>query len=330
MTRALRPALAFALALAAPPLACSDATTDVPTTPPPAAAVDAGPPPDTTGTAPLHAGTVRVATFNVHLFFDTVCDSGLCGATDFEKAATPAEFDADVARVADAIAKLDADVVAVEEIETQHCLDEVAKRLAQKGIVYPIVHLGETGAAASVDVGILARGTLGEIRTHKDQPIKRPDGTTTTFSRELLEVRLTLADKAMVMFAAHFRSQANDDPTRRLAEAMAAHTIVSGVATELPDALVVLGGDLNDTPGSDPLNALEAAGALVRLAADIPVAAQATYTYAGQGQAIDHLYAPPGTAARYVAGSARVVRDKATGGLGGSDHAALTADLRLD
>jgi uncharacterized protein len=323
-----------ALALVAPLAAlafaaCEDNTTARPPTA--SVVLDAGTEAGATsdGTQPIRPGVLRIATFNVRLFFDSTCDSGSCASTDFEQVQSGAEYTADIERIATAITKLDADVIAVEEIETQKCLDDLAKRLAQKGLVYPIALLGEIDTPGSVDVGVLARGSLTEKRTHRDTPLTRPDGSKTTFSRELLEVRLSLGGQQIAMFAAHFRSKASDDPGRRLAEATATRTIMTATATELPGAIVALGGDLNDTPGSPPLDAMVLGGDLVRLAAELPAASQATYTFAGQVEAIDHLFVHKNGAARYTSGTVKVVRDGTTGGLGGSDHAALSAELSL-
>lgn len=132
----------------------------------------------------------------------------------------------------------------------------------------------------------------------------------------------------MVLCAAHFRSKVNDDATRRLAEAQASSRIVNALAVREPDALVILGGDLNDTPGSPPLDALTVAGGLIRVADDIPLAEQATYIYQGRGQSIDRLLLAPSTAATRVPRSSRVWRAGASG-YGGSDHRALTSDFVL-
>ncbi|HLL23172.1 MAG TPA: endonuclease/exonuclease/phosphatase family protein, partial [Kofleriaceae bacterium] len=75
-----------------------------------------------------------------------------------------------------------------------------------------------------------------------------------------------------------------------------------------PQSVVVLAGDLNDVPGSPPLDALVANGGLVRLADDLPVAAQATYSFGGRGQAIDHLLV------RVVAASVRACRSPRASG----------------
>ncbi len=275
------------------------------------------------------AGVIRVATLNTHRFFDTVCASGSCGAGDFEAVVTSAQLEAVATRLAAGIALIDPDIIALEEVETQACLDALVAKLAAAGLTFSIAHLGETGFAGSFDVAILARGTLGAIKTHREVPLKRADGSATTFSRELLEIRMTFGARSVVMFAAHFRSQFDDDPGRRLAEANATRTIMGATATELPDALVVLGGDLNSAPGSEAIAAMESGGTLLRVAKDQPEAAQATYLFNGKRSALDHVFVAAGQASRYLPMSATVYRDDDRG-FAGSDHAALAADFSIE
>jgi predicted extracellular nuclease len=267
---------------------------------------------------------LRVATFNVHLFFDATCDSGNCGAGDFEKAPTPAQVDARADAIAEAIRSLDADVVSLQELETQASMDALSSRLAD---LYPAAVFAETGAPGSVDVAVLGKGSLLETRKHRYEPMFRPDGSPTYFSREFLEVHLELDGRRVILFSAHFRSKANDDPGRRLEEAQKAHDIVIASAEEFPDAIVVLGGDLNDTPGSAPITALENGSLLLRVAQDKPVAEQYTYEWNGQGEAIDHVFLAATSRGLYVPGSAFTAHDASGWGLAASDHAALIADF---
>jgi len=277
---------------------------------------------------PPHARSVlRVATLNAHLFFDTTCDSGRCGEGDFEAAPTEAAFARDADVLAEAVRALDADVVLLQEVENQRCLDALHARL---GGSYPTAILGETGRPASVDVAVLARDPMVSWRAHRGVPFERPDGRRGTFSRELLEVHLDHGGRRVVVFAAHFRSKVRDDPAQRHGEGIAAQRIVAARAAELPDALVVLGGDLNDTPGSPALDALEAGGALARVASTVPEAAQATYVFRGRAMALDHLFVPRAAMARLVAGSVRVERDGPGEGYAGSDHASLRADFSME
>ena len=278
---------------------------------------------DSPGASPGHTdeGAVRIAAFNVHRLFDTVCDSGSCGGSNYEALPTSNAFEAQVGKLATAIASLDADVVMLAEIETQAGLDALQARLPK----LPHGVLGETGEPASVDVAVLSAHPITAVHGHRERVLVRPDGTTTRFSRELLEVHLDVDGAEVIVFAAHFRSKVNDDPGRRVAEAEATRDIVTRVAAQSPRALVVMGGDLNDVPGSEPLMALERGGDLLRVASDRPEDQAWTYVYSGQRQAIDHLYLARGAGA-YVAGSFRATREGSSG-FGGSDHAAVHADF---
>jgi endonuclease/exonuclease/phosphatase family metal-dependent hydrolase len=269
---------------------------------------------------------VRIAAFNVHRFFDTVCESGNCGGSAYEALPTPEAFTARAKRIASAIASMKAGVVLLSEVETALSLEALQTRLPG----YSSAVLGEIGTAASVDVAVLARYPLREVRRHRAQRIlTRPDGTSTLFSREFLEVRLDVQGAEVIVFAAHFRSKVNDDPGRRYAEAEASRAIVTEVASERPGALVVLGGDLNDVPGSPPLEALELGGVLQRVSLDRPLEEIGTIWFQGASLAIDHLYRAGTASGQDVPGSFRVVRDAPGSGLAGSDHAAVQADFEL-
>lgn len=288
-------------------------------------------PPDAGGTCPTAScqpvvvrpeGSIRIATFNVHRFFDTVCDSGACGGSNYEELPSPEAFAAQADQLARAINSLDAEVVLLQEIETQASLDALQLRTPR----FEFAVLGETNTPASVDVAVLSLHPITQVRSHyRDRVLTRPDGTTTRFSRDLLEVHLDARGDEAIVFSAHFRSKVSDDPGRRYAEAEAARDIVTSVAAASPGALVVLGGDLNDVPGSDPLDALERDGTMLRVSSDRPAGETWTYVYSGQAQAIDHLYLARGGGA-YVPGSFRVARDP-RGGFGGSDHGAGVADF---
>lgn len=268
---------------------------------------------------------IVVATFNVHRFFDTVCHSGQCGGKAFEEVYTPAEFAYRADRIATAIDELEAHIVLLQEIETQDCLDALVQRLPD----YQTHFLGETGFAASIDTAILSRLPAIEIRVHGAAPIPLPGGGTTHFARDLIEAHLDAGGRRVIAFVAHFKSKSDDDPERRLAEATEARKLVDLSVDNYPDALVVMGGDLNDVPGSPPLEAIEAGGGALRIAAELGDD-DWTYMFNGQGHAIDHLYLSARSGGgSFVPGTARVMRGAGTNGWGGSDHAALRGTFRL-
>ncbi len=269
---------------------------------------------------------VTIATFNVRLFFDTTCDSGKCDGDDFEEVATPTSFEQRADQLAAAIVEVDADILLLQEIENQNCIDALAERLPR----YTSVHLGEQGYPASLDTAVLATLPAMAVFSHQDEKFPHPDGGQTSFTRDLLEVHFDLEGARIIVFAAHFRSKVFDDPGRRLAEGQRAGEWLDTRAAEYPEALIVLGGDLNDTPGSPPLEALEAAAEVDRIADELDD--DSTYVYSGKSQAIDHLYMATTEAGDHVPGSSiifRVTSPSGWSGWGGSDHAALRSSFAV-
>jgi predicted extracellular nuclease len=260
--------------------------------------------------------SVRVATFNAHRFFDTSCDSGRCGAGAYEEQPSEEEFLIQAEKIAQALTTLDADIILLQEIESQACLEAINASLR-----YQTAVVGETGGDASLDVAILSRGVLQQVNTHRQKPLTLEDGSTTNFSRELLELRLSFDGSPVIALAAHFRSKVKDDAPRRLAEASAVRDILQALSVEAPTSLIVFGGDLNDTPDSATLTMLESKGSLQRAAKELGEDA-ATFVYKGSPQAIDHLYLVLNGGGLYQTGSAKV-----HWGLGVSDHAALSAEF---
>jgi uncharacterized protein len=272
-------------------------------------------------------GGIRIATYNTARFFDTTCDTHACGFDEYEPAVDATSFEAKLAAVASSVRQLEADVVLVQEVETQAVLDQLAGRLDG---AYPTALLAETDSAASVDVGVLARYPVLETRRHRQDPIPLAAGGTTTFAREFFEVRLLRDDVPFTVFVAHFRSKRDDDPTRREAEDNAGRAIVLAAHAERPDELMVWGGDLNDHPGSPPFDAIFEGAELLRVVAkDLPYPMDTTSQFEGARQAIDHLIMPTDQATRYIDGSARVFRGTKTVGFGSSDHAAVRATFRF-
>lgn len=317
----------IALLLLALASACGDPAEPPSVEEPPDTQLEPGPdddePDDDLAPEPLQ---LRVATFNVKLFFDTRCDSGRCRPGDWEQTPSIALFDRRADALADAIEALDADIVLLQELETVESLEALQQRMADR---YPVAVLGETGGSASVDVGVLSTGTKRRVVTHRHRYFDRPGQTgRTRFAREFLEVQIDVEGHRVVVFSAHFKSKLNDDPSRRLGEATMARQIMLEAAEREPEATIILGGDLNDTPGSAPLNALEEGGALLRVASDVGRSQSWTYDYRGQLNELDHLYMVVGTGA-YLPGTARSHHSNEDGGLADSDHAALTADFEL-
>ena len=262
--------------------------------------------------------TLRIATFNVRRFFDTVCASSTCGGDAFEDINSEAEFNFKADQLTKALDGLDADAVMVQEFETQDCVDAIMERTE----TFDFGVLGETGGRGSLDVAVFGRGEQIKVVSHKDLTLALPGGGSTSFARDFLEVHAELQGIPVVLFSAHFISQRNaGNDGRRLAEAQGAEGIMSAVVDENPESLVILGGDLNDEPGSAPINELDTGELSVLQEEGVW-----TYRYFDDLSHLDHLVVGGPAIDAYVDGSLSAVRDGPEG-YGPSDHSALTAEF---
>jgi uncharacterized protein len=271
---------------------------------------DEGAPPDV---------EVTIATWNVRFFYDDVCDLGTCGEDTRELIPSTEEFQTRAAQVAEAIERIDADIILLQEVETQACLDAVAENLSED---YQLV-MGEIRRAGSLDTAVLVRTAQApRFVKHRQDSFVREDGETRQFLREFMEVHTTIGDVDVIVLNGHFRSRRRpDDPEQRHAEASRAREIALQVSSANPDALIVLGGDLNDVPGSPTLDILEEGGAMYRTGEELGMDGWTVNSF-GNLSAIDHLMLLDGRGT-FVPGTARILRD--VNSLGGSDHAAMIA-----
>ena len=271
--------------------------------------------------------SVVIGTYNTRLFFDKHCDSGYCSDSDFEKELSDSEYKNKVADLADSVKEIGADIILLQEVEKESCL----KDLFEKSGDYDDSFLGEKGTPSSVDTGVMTKGEITYKNKHTESiECAGCEGGTTTFSRAFLETHIKLGCRKIIVFSAHFKSKADDDAPRRLAEAAAAVKILKNTAEKYPDALIVMGGDLNDEPGSETLEPFEKESSFLRVASELSTKDQATYSYRGEAIAIDHIFQVKSSLGSYKTGSAEVVKDAPSWySLGSSDHAALKATFEF-
>ena len=130
------------------------------------AAEDTAPADTAADTAPA-GPTIEIATWNTARFFDRVCDSGRCdaGQNDYEELPSAAQFQYKASQLATGITRQDADIMLLQEVESQDCIDALIAALPAGR--WPVAVLGEMGQDASVDVAILANGELVDVIRHR-------------------------------------------------------------------------------------------------------------------------------------------------------------------
>jgi endonuclease/exonuclease/phosphatase family metal-dependent hydrolase len=257
------------------------------------------------------AAQVRVATWNVHDLFDEV--DQLVPPGELDTVLTPAEVEAKLARVAAVLARIDADLVLLQEVENVGILTRLA---AEAG--YPVARLVEGNDPRGIDVAVLSRLPIVAYVSHVHD--RAPDGRL-LWPRDCVEAHAD-AGRALVIVGSHFSSALSDDGTRRTWQAARMREIADAVASADPSAVVLAGGDLNDTPASAALAPLLGDRAWT----DPAPAGAETWPSANPSTRFDYLLvgAAGATAvsAAWIAAGADVVL--------ASDHRPVVLDLSLE
>ncbi|MEW6277767.1 MAG: endonuclease/exonuclease/phosphatase family protein [Candidatus Eremiobacterota bacterium] len=264
------------------------------------------------GPAPSQEARLRLATWNVRNLFDSVDDPY------HDDLLTPAQATAKLEAVAAGIRRLEADVVALQEVEKASVLAELQR---STGYRYAVLVEGND-RARGIDVAFLSRIRAG-YRSHREDPLPRVRGVSPDyrFSRDCLEVHLQ-ERLPMVCLINHFKSKARggrDDDAKRRAQALAVRDLVRRQG-ERPVAVL---GDLNDGPDSWSLEPVMRDAGLVDPLAALALTERFTIRHRGQPLAVDYLLVNATLRPHLV--SAQVLHDEV---FRTSDHYPVVADFR--
>jgi endonuclease/exonuclease/phosphatase family metal-dependent hydrolase len=200
--------------------------------------------------------------------------------------------DTTISNTAQVLKDVDPDVACLIEVEDLPTL----RRFASEKLVYtkqgkkqsfPRATLLDCKDPRGIDVGLLAKDpfAIGGVWSHVDEGV---------FSRDCLEVEVGLpGGQTLWVLLNHFKSkgygtQAGNDAKRKKQATRVAEILTQDY--DLKTDLVLVAGDLNDTPGSAPLKPLlDVANLTDVLAAKVPNAADRwTYHYKTNEQ-IDYI-----------------------------------------
>jgi hypothetical protein len=151
---------------------------------------------------------------------------------------------------------MDPDVAILPEVENVAILDEINTK--QLGGAYKTA-VPLTNDFRGLDIGILSKVPIDKIVSHTEDSFERLDlagGKTYTYSRDAVEVHLTVGSRQVILLGVHYRSKGDgnvetDDKDKRAAEAQHTREIADNLAKADPSAAIVILGDFNDLPGSD-------------------------------------------------------------------------------
>ncbi len=281
---------------------------------------------------PRTPGAIRLATYNVENLFDEVDDPTLTGDQDDLPMAKPAP---QREAIAAAIRAVDADVIALEEIESIDALVWF-RDLYLSDMGYEYVESIDAGDDRGIENGVLSRfpisnprvwvgmdlggvhpdtyGDRGQANWMAGQPLK--------FRRTPLCVDLTIpagtnlggvaADQPFefTLFAIHHKSGGGSGYWRE-AEARKIVELVSEIGTAHPDRPLAIVGDFNSVPTDKVLAIYKAAG-LIDTQEPRPAAAArgtpasieaASYLTHASARTIDFVLVNKALASRIVPGS---------------------------
>ncbi|MCB9852268.1 MAG: endonuclease/exonuclease/phosphatase family protein [Phycisphaerales bacterium] len=265
-------------------------------------------------------GVVTIATYNVLNMFDAHDDPY------HSDEGTPQKSREELQKLAATIHRVDADVIALEEVENRGILEDFTRAmLGDMGYQNVVCFEGNDGRG--IDCAVLSRFPVGPVTSYRHLRFEDGNGGLTSFRRDLLRVRIEPPDASPFdIYAVHLKSKRGGDTSEhvRMAETKAIRRVLEDELARDAKSLFVLCGDFNDTWDSNPIKQLRGQGpmALHAFVNDIPKET-ATYNKAPYKSMIDFIFCSPEMAKRYVAKSLRVV--DGTVESSGSDHNPVVA-----
>lgn len=263
--------------------------------------------------------------WNTRNFFDTTKNTADAG----EIVLSFANYSAKRKAIGAEIAKLDADIVVLAEVENKAILDDL--NATELGGAYVQTILFDGNDPRGIDVGMLTKIMPDSVVSHKDDVFVKAgtNGPQYHYSRDCLEVHFTFNQRSLIVLGVHFKAKAApDDPDKRLAEAQHTRKLADDLQAKEPGAAIVILGDFNDTTDSAPYNAV--LGAAPTLFADsagaAPEGERYSYKYMGKLELIDHQMANPRLAG--LLDPAQVVVDHGKGIDDGSQYASDHAPIK--
>jgi endonuclease/exonuclease/phosphatase family metal-dependent hydrolase len=275
--------------------------------------------------ATVRADQITLATLNVHNFFDAHNDPYR------QDEGTPEKSAESQAALAAAIKELDADLLALQEVESREVLEQFNR--TRLGGLYAHVVCIEGNDGRGIDVALLSKLPVVFAATyqHRHWPAAGGLPHATSFARDVLRVRVRATDQTTLeLLVLHLKSKSggeSSDPWRSR-EVEGVRAIVREIIGQQPELPLAMLGDFNDLPDAPPLSALfdpNAQPRLLDLTRGVPLADRWSFVYEGERQQLDYLLATQPLQSRLMPGSVRFHRLPS----GATDHSAVSATFDL-
>lgn len=193
------------------------------------------------------AEAFRIAQYNIENYLDEPTST------------RPVKSEAAKAKVREGILALKPDVIALEEVGGTNALLEMRDSLKLAGLDLPFwEHV--TGFDTNIHVAILSRFEITARRPHTNDSFLL-SGKRFRVSRGFAEVDVQVSSKySFTMIVAHLKSRrtiaAADEAELRLEEAKVLREIIDARLAARPTGNLVVLGDFNDSPDSQPIRTI--------------------------------------------------------------------------
>ncbi len=261
-------------------------------------------------------GAVRLAAYNVENLFDSVDDPALSGEFDDMKEVTSTDR---VTALAKAIHELDADILALEEVEGEACLTWFRDTYLQD-MGYTHLVSKEAGYSRGVEQAILSRFPIEKAEVHPDEDLTdvKRDGTGfadkpsprqgereqgTRFQRSPLVADVRVNPEYLLrVIVVHHKAGGLDFAYQREAEALQVVEWINEARAADPNINVAVLGDFNAQPSHQTVKIYLQGGMVgaydfrnksVKNSKD-------AYTTHASGRPIDYIMASPGMSEDFV------------------------------
>lgn len=228
---------------------------------------------------------LRVATYNVQNLF-------LAGEGE------PAKSTRALTHLARTIARINADVLCLQEVGSLESLELLNARLKQP---YPEIGLLPGNSNRSIHLGFLSRCPM-QLRSHRELPLTGVDGQPLLeyrsaadaqaqithpllIQRDFLQATVMCSDEPLQILNVHLKSRTSRDwallasNAVRLAEVHALKSLIQKVLHAAPASRLIVAGDFNDTWHSDALTPIRELDLLDPLGQQLRAAGRNPSTY---------------------------------------------------
>lgn len=268
---------------------------------------------------------VTLATFNIKNLFDDL------DAAERNDESTPAKPRPELEAAAACLRRLDADLVALQEVENREYLARFVEVFLDDLGYQHIVHYEGNDTRGS-DVALLSRLPIGQVTSHRHLRFQDEQNRPCQFSRDLLAVCVEPSQgEPFEVWVLHLKSNADGRETAepiRLAEAQQVRRLLDNRLEKDPATQVVVCGDFNDQETSRAVKAVVGSGS-GQLQSDwvqIPAEQRITFNREPYRSMIDFVLWTPAMARRYVPNSYAIIPGSPEET--GSDHNPVLIRLR--